>query len=100
MDPEDGLRLQRHKQRRVADKERKRAAFIDGNCLMLTRPSCDGCRRLKEKCDGGVPCRRCTRLRRQCEFLTPTTRDEPGSETTARYILGAPFYHQDMLRSH
>ncbi|KAF6810619.1 fungal specific transcription factor domain-containing protein [Colletotrichum plurivorum] len=73
MDPEDGLRLQRHKQRRVADKERKRAVR-----------ACDGCRRLKEKCDGGVPCHRCTRLRRQCEFLTPTTRDEPGSSTTAR----------------
>ncbi|KAK1596654.1 fungal-specific transcription factor domain-containing protein [Colletotrichum navitas] len=73
MDPEDSLRLQRHKQRRVADKERKRAVR-----------ACDGCRRLKEKCDGGVPCRRCTRLRRQCEFLTPTTRDEPGSEASAR----------------
>ncbi|KAF3811979.1 hypothetical protein GCG54_00002931 [Colletotrichum gloeosporioides] len=73
MDPDDGLRLQRHKQRRVADKERKRAVR-----------ACDGCRRLKEKCDGGVPCRRCTRLRRQCEFLTPTTREEPGAEHAAR----------------
>ncbi|OBR06742.1 Fungal specific transcription factor domain-containing protein [Colletotrichum higginsianum IMI 349063] len=81
MDPEDGLRLQRHKQRRVADKERKRAVR-----------ACDGCRRLKEKCDGGVPCRRCTRLRRQCEFLTPTTRDEPGSETTSR---PRPSHHED-----
>ncbi|OLN86629.1 Thiamine repressible genes regulatory protein thi1-like protein 1 [Colletotrichum chlorophyti] len=73
MDPQDGVRLQRHKQRRVADKERKRAVR-----------ACDGCRRLKEKCDGGVPCRRCTRLRRQCEFLTPTTRDEPAPESSTR----------------
>ncbi|OHF02368.1 fungal specific transcription factor domain-containing protein [Colletotrichum orchidophilum] len=81
MDPEDGLRLQRHKQRRVADKERKRAVR-----------ACDGCRRLKEKCDGGVPCRRCTRLRRQCEFLTPTTRDEPGTENMTR---PRPSQHDD-----
>lgn len=31
-------------------------------------PSCDQCRRLKEKCEGGVPCRRCTHFRRPCEF--------------------------------
>lgn len=29
---------------------------------------CDGCRRVKEKCEGGVPCRRCLRYRRQCNF--------------------------------
>ncbi|KAF7542597.1 hypothetical protein G7046_g10141 [Stylonectria norvegica] len=56
--------LQKHRQRREAERERKRALR-----------ACDGCRRQKEKCDGGVPCRRCTRLHRQCEFLGPTARD-------------------------
>ncbi|KAH8169239.1 fungal specific transcription factor domain-containing protein [Sarocladium implicatum] len=43
--------------RRVAERERKRAAR-----------ACDSCRRQKEKCDGGVPCRRCVRLCKQCVF--------------------------------
>ncbi|KAL6807438.1 fungal-specific transcription factor domain-containing protein [Trichoderma sp. SZMC 28013] len=42
---------------RHLDRERKRAAR-----------ACDGCRRQKERCDGGVPCRRCFRLGRQCDF--------------------------------
>lgn len=29
---------------------------------------CDSCRKSKEKCEGGVPCRRCTRGRRKCIF--------------------------------
>ncbi|KAJ4147627.1 hypothetical protein LMH87_002139 [Akanthomyces muscarius] len=42
---------------RSLERERKRAAR-----------ACDTCRRQKERCDGGVPCRRCFRLGRQCEF--------------------------------
>ncbi|KAK2756350.1 fungal specific transcription factor domain-containing protein [Colletotrichum kahawae] len=100
MDPDDGLRLQRHKQRRVADKERKRAVRAYDEALtfpfpfpsppsLYAMPICPPLHSsspssLKEKCDGGVPCRRCTRLRRQCEFLTPTTREEPGAESAAR----------------
>ncbi|VUC27960.1 unnamed protein product [Clonostachys rosea] len=65
---------QKPKQRRVADRERKRAVR-----------ACDGCRRQKEKCDGGVPCRRCIRLRRQCEFHGPTIRQSiPGLEPGIR----------------
>ncbi|KAJ5908126.1 fungal-specific transcription factor [Penicillium taxi] len=30
--------------------------------------ACDECRRLKEKCEGGVPCKRCSHFHRQCEF--------------------------------
>ncbi|KAH7303825.1 fungal-specific transcription factor domain-containing protein [Stachybotrys elegans] len=33
-----------------------------------TAQACDGCRRLKEKCEGGMPCRRCDRLGQRCEF--------------------------------
>ncbi|PYI03199.1 fungal-specific transcription factor [Aspergillus sclerotiicarbonarius CBS 121057] len=29
--------------------------------------ACDECRRLKEKCEGGIPCRRCAHFRRPCE---------------------------------
>ena len=40
--------------------------------------SCETCRKQKEKCEGGRPCRRCQRLGRQCHFqgqslLEPTT---------------------------
>ncbi|RFU72740.1 n-terminal binuclear zn cluster-containing [Trichoderma arundinaceum] len=45
------------KSSRHLDRERKRAAR-----------ACDGCRRQKERCDGGVPCRRCFRLGRPCDF--------------------------------
>ncbi|KAJ5825572.1 hypothetical protein N7474_002710 [Penicillium riverlandense] len=45
------------KRPRVAEENRKRAVR-----------ACDGCRRVKEKCEGGVPCRRCLRYRRQCLF--------------------------------
>ncbi|BCS25217.1 Zn(II)2Cys6 transcription factor domain-containing protein [Aspergillus puulaauensis] len=44
------------KRRRTRD-DRRRAAH-----------ACDRCRRLKERCDGGIPCTRCTQLRRHCEF--------------------------------
>ncbi|KAH7272664.1 hypothetical protein FSOLCH5_002959 [Fusarium solani] len=70
--------LQKHRQRREAERERKRALR-----------ACDGCRRQKEKCDGGVPCRRCTRLHRQCEFLGPTARDADGGDGSARNRSGA-----------
>ncbi|KAH8672222.1 fungal-specific transcription factor [Ilyonectria robusta] len=36
--------------------------------------ACDECRRLKEKCEGGVPCRRCSHLQRPCECRGPTPR--------------------------
>ncbi|KAJ5609589.1 fungal-specific transcription factor [Penicillium herquei] len=39
--------------------------------------ACDECRRLKEKCEGGAPCRRCSHFQRQCEFkgLVSRTRE-------------------------
>ncbi|KAL2870291.1 uncharacterized protein BJX67DRAFT_370264 [Aspergillus lucknowensis] len=48
------------KRPRVSEENRKRAVR-----------ACDGCRRVKEKCEGGVPCRRCMRYRRQCIFTHP-----------------------------
>ncbi|KAL6879142.1 fungal-specific transcription factor domain-containing protein [Trichoderma novae-zelandiae] len=49
---------------RHIERERKRAAR-----------ACDGCRRQKERCDGGVPCRRCFRLGRQCDFTSRASVD-------------------------
>ncbi|KAH8689523.1 putative C6 transcription factor [Talaromyces proteolyticus] len=55
----------RAKRPRVAEENRKRAVR-----------ACDGCRRVKEKCEGGVPCRRCTRYHRQCVFNTPPDQND------------------------
>ncbi|GLA12768.1 hypothetical protein AnigIFM63309_007604 [Aspergillus niger] len=52
--------LGQQKRPRVSEENRKRAVR-----------ACDGCRRVKEKCEGGVPCRRCLRYRRQCIFTHP-----------------------------
>lgn len=43
---------------------------------------CDGCRRVKEKCEGGVPCRRCLRYRRQCNF----THIDPNEKTRSTSV--------------
>ncbi|KAJ0426832.1 fungal-specific transcription factor domain-containing protein [Aspergillus carlsbadensis] len=44
-----------------------------------TARACDRCRRLKEKCEGGIPCSRCIHLGRHCEFkrLIPTQMEPP-----------------------
>ncbi|KAH7201351.1 fungal-specific transcription factor [Fusarium oxysporum] len=34
--------------------------------------ACDECRRLKEKCESGFPCRRCSHLQRPCRYTDPT----------------------------
>ncbi|KAJ5346592.1 hypothetical protein N7541_009074 [Penicillium brevicompactum] len=57
MDDSISTPSQQQKRPRVAEENRKRAVR-----------ACDGCRRVKEKCEGGVPCRRCSRYRRQCNF--------------------------------
>lgn len=36
--------------------------------MVLTFSRCDSCRKVKEKCIGTVPCDRCSRLGRSCEF--------------------------------
>ncbi|KAJ5136480.1 hypothetical protein N7448_005034 [Penicillium atrosanguineum] len=59
------------KRPRVAEENRKRAVR-----------ACDGCRRVKEKCEGGVPCRRCLRYRRQCNF----THIDPNEKTRSTSV--------------
>ncbi|KAE8137784.1 fungal-specific transcription factor domain-containing protein [Aspergillus pseudotamarii] len=36
--------------------------------------ACDECRRLKEKCEGGIPCSRCSHSHRSCEFKNRASR--------------------------
>ncbi|RHZ47700.1 Zn(II)2Cys6 transcription factor [Aspergillus thermomutatus] len=60
MDVSTPASLGNSKRPRVSEENRKRAVR-----------ACDGCRRVKEKCEGGVPCRRCLRYRRQCVFTHP-----------------------------
>ncbi|CAH0021407.1 unnamed protein product [Clonostachys rhizophaga] len=42
--------------------------------LIVLSPSCDGCRKVKERCEGGMPCRRCTHLKRPCVFSGATSK--------------------------
>ncbi|KZF24287.1 hypothetical protein L228DRAFT_275586 [Xylona heveae TC161] len=60
----------RQRRPRVTEENRKRAVR-----------ACDACRQQKEKCQGGIPCVRCTKYRRPCEFnMTPKPRlPGPGS---------------------
>jgi hypothetical protein len=74
------------KSTRHIDRERKRAAraYVDSisgepgqvaSNAITSLSRCDGCRRQKERCDGGVPCRRCFRLGRQCDFTSRASVD-------------------------
>ncbi|KAL1990977.1 hypothetical protein VTN49DRAFT_5481 [Thermomyces lanuginosus] len=69
--------LERSKRPRVAEENRKRAVR-----------ACDGCRRVKEKCEGGVPCRRCARYRRECLFNTVPDQNEKSSRRLRAVSLG------------
>lgn len=68
--------------------------------------ACGSCRRLKEKCDGNVPCQRCLRYSRPCEapnILPPKPQDAASErvrhlETIARHFLGAVPLTDDSLR--
>ena len=62
MPPQNARRLKRP---RVSEENRRRA----------TR-ACEGCRRLKEKCEGGFPCSRCNRIGRKCEFKNVASTDQ------------------------
>ncbi|CRG90773.1 putative transcriptional regulatory protein C3C7,04 [Talaromyces islandicus] len=75
----------RAKRPRVAEENRKRAVR-----------ACDGCRRVKEKCEGGVPCRRCTRYHRQCVFNTPA---EPSDRVNRLHDRAASFSRDDDLEA-
>ncbi|PLB39593.1 Zn(II)2Cys6 transcription factor [Aspergillus candidus] len=78
-----------HKRPRVAEENRKRAVR-----------ACDGCRRVKEKCEGGVPCRRCVRYRRQCVFTHPDqTEKNPRSSALSLLERNAGITRHDMAEA-
>ncbi|USP76836.1 hypothetical protein yc1106_04110 [Curvularia clavata] len=66
------------KKRQLATEERQRAVR-----------ACDECRRLKEKCEGGTPCKRCRHLRRTCIFNNthaPTARRGPDAAASLKEV--------------
>lgn len=76
--------------------------------------ACAECRRLKEKCEDGMPCRRCRDLRRHCEYSSssgggaaaePPTRDGRGGGATVptewvRTLYDRARYMEALLRHH
>ncbi|KAK5105866.1 hypothetical protein LTR62_001953 [Meristemomyces frigidus] len=64
--------------------------------------ACDECRRLKEKCEDGMPCRRCKHLRRQCEFNVAPTAEKrsPAFTDSVKEVLDRAHYTDVLLRHH
>ena len=91
----------RRKRRRIAEEDRKRAVV-----------ACANCRRLKEKCDGNVPCERCSRQNRHCQLAPPERQTQSNAspnlgsdeeriqhlESIARHFLGNILLDVDQLR--
>ncbi|KAI6792049.1 hypothetical protein KC361_g6959 [Hortaea werneckii] len=63
----------RRKRRKVADEDRKRATV-----------ACTACRRLKEKCNGTLPCQRCQKHGRKCEASGKTPQQQPSADDCER----------------
>ncbi|KAI7280415.1 hypothetical protein KC319_g318 [Hortaea werneckii] len=63
----------RRKRRKVADEDRKRATV-----------ACTACRRLKEKCDGTLPCQRCQKHGRKCEASGKKPQQQPCADDSER----------------
>jgi hypothetical protein len=85
-------RPRKNKPRRVLAEERKRAAraWVSLRNLRayplqgLTLSRCDRCRKLKEKCEGGVPCRRCLYYSNTCEFNRAGPQEQDDSPRAIR----------------
>ncbi|KAJ5671905.1 hypothetical protein N7507_001032 [Penicillium longicatenatum] len=76
------------KRQRVAEENRKRAVR-----------ACDGCRRVKEKCEGGVPCRRCLRYRRQCNFTHIDPVEKSRSTSVSLLDRAASVSHHEIVEA-
>ncbi|EUC31165.1 hypothetical protein COCCADRAFT_101951 [Bipolaris zeicola 26-R-13] len=80
------------KKRQLAAGERQRAVR-----------ACDECRRLKEKCEGGMPCKRCRHLRRTCEFnnaSAPTAKRAQEPMTSSKDLKERVKYMEAILHHH
>jgi hypothetical protein len=53
---------------------------------MLNPARCDECRRVKEKCEGGVPCNRCAHFQRPCEFKGSAARQPTSNTRDQRFV--------------
>ncbi|KAL6237499.1 hypothetical protein BDW75DRAFT_238286 [Aspergillus navahoensis] len=72
LDMEAPLNMQVRPRRRREDRRR-------------TARACDRCRRLKERCEGGIPCSRCMHLRRTCEFKRLSSVNHDHSSVSVQY---------------
>ncbi|KAJ6197774.1 hypothetical protein J3E72DRAFT_243552 [Bipolaris maydis] len=80
------------KKRQLAAGERQRAVR-----------ACDECRRLKEKCEGGMPCKRCRHLRRTCEFhnvSAPTAKRAQEPMASSKDLKERVKYMEAILHHH
>ncbi|KAI0149298.1 putative C6 transcription factor [Pestalotiopsis sp. NC0098] len=63
---------------------RKRPRVAEEVVRRRTVKACDSCRKQKERCEGGVPCGRCIRLRRVCQVQATTTFLDDDTERASR----------------
>lgn len=79
------------KRRNVGPLERQRAVR-----------ACAECRRLKEKCEDGMPCRRCRDLRRHCEYSTTAAPDRASAAQAdwLKTLVDRSKYMEAILRHH
>jgi hypothetical protein len=63
---------------------------------------CDECRRLKEKCEGGTPCKRCKHLRRPCDFNVAPAPDKrvPALEDSLKVMADRMQLMERLLKHH
>ncbi|KAK7214260.1 hypothetical protein V2G26_021438 [Clonostachys chloroleuca] len=83
--------------------KRQEAAIAAERKRKKTR-ACDGCRRLKEKCNGGTPCARCIKADRQCIFTDAYRRTRarptvPKPSIPADPIDPKSFFDVDRIRN-
>ncbi|KAI9925177.1 hypothetical protein ASPWEDRAFT_705678 [Aspergillus wentii DTO 134E9] len=88
MDGQTATGQQQQKRPRVSEENRKRAVR-----------ACDGCRRVKEKCEGGVPCRRCLRYRRQCVFTHSDQAERARSSSVSLLERAASLSRHEMAEA-
>lgn len=79
------------KRRSVGPLERQRAVR-----------ACAECRRLKEKCEDGMPCRRCRDLRRHCEYSTTAVPDRASAAQAdwLKTLVERAKYMEALLQHH
>lgn len=90
----------------MADRTAARISKRRGNVGPLIRQravrACAECRRLKEKCEDGMPCRRCRDLRRHCEYSTTAAPDRASAAQAdwLRTLVERSKYMEAILQHH